>query len=148
MLPYSYRLHHFTGPQLLSLPKCTGGEQPVCYGENSQYISAILKNPKDSLVDKNTKVEQPAQPRYQGREIFGYHMRTFTTKHAVHLFCTRSHNELPSSSTGRVSIDLPSGFSIYSLLVSRESREGVFQKLYSATIDLQLNRDPAFPYQL
>lgn len=56
-----------------------------------------------------------------------------------------SHNELPSSSTGRVGIDLPSGFSIYSLLVSRESREGVFQKLYSATIDLQLNWDPAFP---
>lgn len=66
----------------------------------------------------------------------------------MHFFYTRSHSEFPSSSTGRGGIDLPSGFSIYSLLVNRESKEGVFQKLYSATIDLQLNRDPAFHHQI
>lgn len=41
----------FTGPQLHALLKRSGQEQPVCYGEtedSSQYISAILKNLKDS----------------------------------------------------------------------------------------------------
>lgn len=50
-----------------------------------------------------------------------------------------SHSQFASSSTRRGGIDFPSGFSIYSPLVSRESDEGVFQKLYSETIDLQLN---------
>lgn len=48
----------------------------------------------------------------------------------------------------QVVIDLPLGFSIYSLLVSREEGEDVFQKLCSATIDLQLPTDPASLWQI
>lgn len=73
----------------------------------------------------------------------------YSTKQAIHHSYIHSQSELPFSSTGRVGIDLPLGFSIYNLLVSRESREsrdGIFQKLYSAIIDLQLNL--AFFYQI
>lgn len=48
----------------------------------------------------------------------------------------------------QVVIDLPLGLSIYSLLVSREGGEDVFQKLCSATSDLQLPTDPASLWQI
>lgn len=77
------------------------------------------------------------------------HDHLYSTQQAVHYSYTRPQSKLPFSSTGRAGIDLPLGFSIHNLLVSRESREsseGVFQKLYSAIIDLHLN--PAFLYQI
>ena len=117
----------------------------------NQYISAILKNLKDSLVDKKTKSRATCPATLNKRVLASFWIPCadhFTIKQPVHLLYTRSHSELPSASTDRVGIDLPSGFSIYSLLVSRESRDGVFQKLYSATIDLQLNPDPTFFHQI
>lgn len=72
---------------------------------------------------------------------------TFLIKHDVHLFCTHSHSKNPYSQQ-TVCIDLPLGFSIYSLPVSREGSESAFQKLYSATIDLQLSKGPAFHCQI
>lgn len=50
----------------------------------------------------------------------------------------------PNITLGRQAvIHLPSGFSIYRLLVSKEGGEGAFQKLCTAAIDLQLPTDAA-----
>lgn len=73
-------------------------------------------------------------------------MRTHT--HTLQEKTSLSQSELPSLSTGRRGIDPPLGFSIYSPLVNTESRKGVFQKLYSATIDLPLNQDLTFLHQI
>lgn len=54
------------------------------------------------------------------------------------------HYCAPNITLGRQAvIHLPSGFSIYRLLVSKEGGEGAFQKLCTAAIDLQLPTDAA-----
>lgn len=54
----------------------------------------------------------------------------------------------PPHQQAEVVLIFPRGFLFTVCWLAGRAREGVFQKLYSVTIDLQLNRDPAFLHQI
>lgn len=82
-------------------------------------------------------------------QVFGHHMRNSSVLNMPCITSILIHTvSFPPHQQAELVLIFPLGFSFYSLLVSRESGEGVFQKLYSATIDLQLKQDPAFLHQI